>query len=403
MSTMRKPRVVLYLGAGASYFAGYQTFVTFPELLFNAQMREAEGMPPLSPNPERLLLAIRESLRRNNKATTHDNFLWRLDGYTQFLRLNQCDDALQDFLRNNTRLYDLHICTEQAVNQISATTIHHYSKNRVNMAKSAADFTAYNNMKRVIKLYSQLAQLNGDPSWLPVYTTNYDMLLEDLVSEFGNECDSRISITNAIPGVTRENAQWTSKIMEMNGQERSGIYLYRMHGCVCWFNNTPGKEVTFIRKHAAEQEKTRMCVMYPGNETEYVGNDPYGFAFRSFYRDLQKCDLVIFVGFSFRDDDVMHVLLKAMEERRGKLKLLVVDPLYTSDDVCDRLKASASRTTLPYRIPKKGDTDSEIHSITTPFGEDATMDLSILSKCREILNGKEEEDEKPDGYAIGSQ
>lgn len=38
----RKPRVVLYLGAGASFFAGYQTFVTFPELLFNRQLRATE-------------------------------------------------------------------------------------------------------------------------------------------------------------------------------------------------------------------------------------------------------------------------------------------------------------------------------------------------------------------------
>jgi hypothetical protein len=381
----RRPRVILYLGAGASYYAGYQTFVTFPELLFNPQMRDAEGMPPLSPNSERLLIAIRESLRRNNKATTHDNFLWRLDGYTQFLRLNQCDDALQEFLKNNTRLYDLHICTEQAINQISATTIHHYSKNRVIAAKATKPNT-YKNMKRIHNLYCQLAKLNGDPSWLPIFTTNYDMLIEDLFSEFSNDPDSCIPITNAIPCVTRENASWTPKLMGMNGQDKSGIYLWRLHGCVCWFYNAARAEITFLRKHAAEQEKTRMCVMYPGNETEYVGNDPYGFAFRSFYRNLQTCDLVVFVGFSFRDDDVMHILLKAMEERHGNLKLLIVDPLYTYEDVRDSLKASASRTTMPYRIPEA----DEIKSITMPFGENEYMDLSILSACNEILSRKGE-------------
>ena len=92
-----KSKVILFLGAGASHFAGYKTFVTFPQLLFEKELREQEGIPPLPINSERILIAIRDSLIKNNKATTHDNFLWRLDAYTQFLRLNQRDEVLQEF------------------------------------------------------------------------------------------------------------------------------------------------------------------------------------------------------------------------------------------------------------------------------------------------------------------
>jgi hypothetical protein len=379
----RRPRVVLYLGAGASYFAGYQTFVTFPELLFNPQLRAAEDMPELSPNSVRILKAIRDSLHRNNKATTHDNFLWRLDGYTQFLRLNQCDDVLQEYLRNNSRLYDLHLCTEQAINQISATTIAHYSLNRVAAAKNSGSIT-YTHLRRVYELYCHLAQLNGEPPWLPIYTTNYDMLLEDLASEFGSRSDPYYAFTNAIPGVTTEKAHWTPDLLASPDREPVGFHLWRMHGCVCWFYNAVHSDITFLRNHATEQEKVRMCVMYPGNETEYVGNDPYGFAFRSFYRHLQTCDLVVFVGFSFRDDDVMHVLLKALEERQGKIKLLVVDPLYTREDVRDSLKGAASRTTMPYRIPSA----SEIESLAMPFGDNENQDAQVLAACTDMLDKK---------------
>jgi hypothetical protein len=379
----RRPRVVLYLGAGASSFAGYQTFVTFPELLFNDDLRKVEGLPPLSPNSARILTAIRESLRRNNKATTHDNFLWRLDGYTQFLRLNQCDEALQDFLRNNTRLYDLHICTEQAINQICATTIGHYSLNRVAAARDSKSIV-YTHLRRIYQLYCQLAQLNGDSPWLPVFTTNYDMLMEDLDAEFGSTTDSRFPLTNGIDGLTTEKAPLTPSLLCSSDAATTGFNLWRLHGCVCWFYDPARSEIGFLRNRAIEQEKVRMCVMYPGNETEHVGNDPYGFAFRSFYRHLQTCDLVVFIGFSFRDDDVMHVLLKALEERRGSLRLLVVDPLYSSDDVRASLKGAASRTTMPVRVPEM----KEVDSLTMPFGESEDLDAKVLTACKEILARK---------------
>lgn len=380
----REPRVILYLGAGASCFAGYHSFVTFPELLFNRQLRADENMPDLSQSSERILTAIRESLRRNNKATTHDNFLWRLDGYTQFLRLNQCDDALQDFLRNASRLYDLHICTEQAINQISATTIRHYSLNRVERARTTQSIR-YENMRRVHDLYSRIAALNGDPPWLPIFTTNYDMLLEDLVAEFGESCGHQPGLVNGIPGLTTDQAGWTPVLFQTKAQVPAGFYLWRLHGCVCWFYNEARSEVCFQRKGAAEQEKVRLCTMYPGNETEYVGNDPYGFAFRSFYRHLQTCDLVVFIGFSFRDDDVMHVLLKVLEERQGRLKLLIVDPLYSHYDVCGNLKGAASRTTMPFRVPEP----SEMDSLQMLFGENTELDEGILRACKNIIARKE--------------
>jgi len=341
-------------------------------------------MAPLPANAERILSAIRESLRRNNKATTHDNFLWRLDGYTQFLRLNQCDEALQDFLRNNTRLYDLHICTQQAVNQISATTITHYALNQVERARAARG-ARYDNMRRVYELYSALAALNGDPPWLPIFTTNYDMLFEDLVTEFGSTDSTKLQLITGIDGLTTEEAAWNPRLYRTNHRPPVGFYLWRLHGCVCWFYDAARSEICFRRRNAANLEQVRLCTMYPGNETEYVGNDPYGLAFRSLYAHLQRCELAVFIGFSFRDDDVMHVLLKALEERRGRLKLLIVDPLYTHCDVYGNLKGSSSRTPLPYCLPDGKD----MNSLQVTFGDRDDRDSGVLAECKAMLANKE--------------
>jgi SIR2-like domain len=380
MGMKSAPRVILYLGAGASHFAGYYTFVNFPELLFNADLRRSEHMPDLSPNSERILKAIRLSLERNNKPTTHDNFLWRLDGYTQLLRLNQSDDVLQEFLRENTRLFDLHICTEQAIHQISASTIHHYSSNQVQKAREAGQLT-YENMRSVLALYRQIAMFNGQDAVLPVFTTNYDMLLEDLVDEFGCPEDIRVSLSNGIPGRQKELMAWRSQEYNHRSDEAYKLYLYRLHGCVCWFYHDQGdSNIYFHRRDATQQQIDKLYAMYPGREAR-VGLGPHGHSFRTFYQHLQVCDLVVFVGFSFRDDDVMHVLLKALSERRGKLKLLVADRLYTTADIKMKLEDASHRTTFPFRLPK----DNEIISLNMKFGTDVGFDARILECCQTML------------------
>ena len=178
-------RVVLYLGAGASQFAGYRTFADFPVLLFNQAVRDAEQLPPLPDAAERLLHDIKVALESRDGWTTHDRFLWRLNEYQQILNLNLSDPAIQPFLRDASRqLYDLSCCTTAAVNVMAQTTVRHYSGNRVRLAHDGESHI-YENMKRVYNLYMAMAGLNPT-GCLSVFTTNYDMLMENLCDEFGD-------------------------------------------------------------------------------------------------------------------------------------------------------------------------------------------------------------------------
>lgn len=377
---MKYPRVILFLGAGASQFAGYFTFVEFPQLLFDKQLREYEGLPPLGSKSEKILSAIRGSLDRNGIATTHDNFLWRLDGYTQLLRLNQKDEALQEYLKDNSKLYELYLCTQQAVQQITASTIGHYSKNRVSDDKPYL----FEKLTKVYQLYRSLAKLNANGVPLPIFTTNYDMLIEDLVYKFYDTSGMEVLFANGMPGYTRELSAWNPTEYNLNMRDMGGFHLHRLHGCVCWFYHAQGdRRVYFHRNDASQQNEDQLCAMYPGRETE-IGTGPHGHSFRLFYRYLQHCELAVFIGFSFRDDDVMHVILKALSERKGKLKILVIDRLYTRDDIRNKLENSGNRTPFPTRLPK----DSEVDSLAMEFPKPVKFDEDILDKCQIMLSNK---------------
>lgn len=378
----RDPRIVLYLGAGASHFAGYRTFADFPVLIFDPNVRQAEGLSPLPPNAERLLSAIKDSLERTDGWTTHDRFLWRLNEYQHLLDLNQADPALQPFLRDATKLYDLFLCTTEAINVMANTTVRHYSGNRVDDAHKN-NGAMYESMRGAYELYVEMAKLNGPQPYLPIFTTNYDMLIEDLCGHFRDDAGSPI-LVNGLPDMKEEGGIWTCSPYDEIPQARPVLHLFRLHGCACWFYHSTGDgNIYFHRVDAGQQSVRKLCAMYPGLERER-GAGPHGHSFRAFHDLLQVCELIIFIGFSFRDDDVMHVLLKALADRRGALRVLIVDNMYTKHNVQGRLREAERRSTFPTYVPY----DDEITSLRLDFGLQEGFAAEILRACVSLI-GKE--------------
>lgn len=375
------PSVVLYLGAGASQFAGYRTFADFPVLLFNQTVRDAEQLPPLPDAAIRLLTEIKVALESQDGWTTHDRFLWRLNEYEHILNLNRSDPAIQPFLRDASRqLFDLWCCTQAAVNVMAQTTVRHYSSNRVVPAHQS-DPTTYQNMKRAYSLYMKMAELNGASGCLPVFTTNYDMLIEDLCSEFHESSTTRQPLANGLLHVNEEGETWVPLTCDGKCTACSILQYFRLHGCASWFYAQPGDpNVYFHRKDAHTKPISNLCAMYPGLERER-GAGPHGHGFRALYRMLQVCDLIVFIGFSFRDDDVMHVLLKALAERQGQLQLLIVDSTYTKHNVASRLEEAARRSTFPADVPE----DTCIVAMKVRYGVDEGFDDRILTQCKQML------------------
>jgi hypothetical protein len=120
--------------------------------------------------------------------------------------------------------------------------------------------------------------------------------------------------------------------------------------------------------------------MYPGLERER-GSGPHGHGFRAFYHLLRLCDLIVFIGFSFRDDDVMHIVLNALAERRERLKVLIVDNSLTAPNVASCLEEAERRSSFPARTPKEG----SIKGMKLRFGIDAGFDDAILNECNALL------------------
>ena len=377
------PKIVVFLGSGASAFAGYRTFETFPSLISDETIRIQEELPPLHSTTLPLLEEIRQTLLIAGKHTTHDNYLWALSDYKTLWHTLRLDGVLRTRFLKSTNLWGEFAyfaqITYDATKDITLITLKHYSANRVRMAKQQNE-AVYDAMKRVYSLYMQLASINNpDVPFLPVFTTNYDMLIEDMFIEFGRSNPLLFPLTNGISGNVTEGVHWCKTQFPQTYLDLRGLYLYRIHGCVCWFYHNIGDEnAYFHRLDCMGQNSDKLCAMYPGQEA-YPGANPHGFGYREFHRMLLDCDCILFIGFSFRDDDVMQLTLSTNAQRRVPLKIIVLDPALRDTDALASLEASSKRTPHPARTPDP----KEIVSIDARFGY-SDFDTKLMDIINQI-------------------
>jgi hypothetical protein len=362
---------MIFLGAGASQFAGYLTFRTFDRLLLDPHTRAKAGLPALAPDTERFLGEVSQALKAIPRPTTHDNYLWLLNNYRDFCKKFKTHAGVQRrFDKIHAQISPFSDTIQYVMDAITYTTLHHYGAQR-NIESTGNE---------VREFYFRVAELNSPLSpYLPIFTTNYDLLLEALLRPLPQDAQA-IPLVTGIPNITQEGATWSPKPFY---QCKSGIHLHRLHGCVAWFYHGPADPHVYYHQVSPDLDwKNNLCVMFPGREI-FPGKDPHGFAFRRLYGSLLSSTVVAFIGFSFRDDDVVHSFLAANAARRYPLRVIVADPYMTKDDILKALEDSATRTTLPFRVP----TSEQVRCSDVNFGSLGSCDKILRLIKEELSNG----------------
>lgn len=344
------PNVILVLGAGASAFAGYRTFATFPDLIFDDSLRNKDGIPEVRRQTRALLSEIHSALEILGVPPTHDSFLRALDSYVDMWRVLRTDPTLRlRFLNETVRWSEFAYFSENvkdAAEDLTRITISHYSDNKVVKLKSGPEpiFSAARSVYDFIRAMAAMNS-NASPS-LDIFTTNYDMLIEDLFSEFGSDS---VHLTTGFPTVAhKDKHNWNAGLYT---QENS-VRLFRLHGCVCWFRQQEAlvDKVSFCRKNTLEQSWNQVCIVHPGRQ-DLMRRDPCHTTFQRLYESLKTCKVAVFVGFSFRDDDVAQILLSANAFRKDPLKMVVVGPSLSIPELLDNLQRFKEQSVLPVKVP----------------------------------------------------
>ena len=450
MNSKDKPKVILFLGSGASAFVGYRTFATFPELLLNQRIRAEEGLGPILPEIESLLKEVKEQLNVRSEPTTHDNFLRILYEYKKLWLDLRTDSILRSRFLSKTMQWsdfaNFSETVEDAIREIAITTARHYSKNRVNddntnkineicdslinsikqekinenskekkineinkksnsfleLAKQDIPQNKENNkINQIRDFYVKLAtENNSRKPYLPIFTTNYDTFIEDLFKD----SKPKFLVEDGMQECKEKCAQFRERCSEhfwdkdKYDSTHGGLHLMKMHGCVRWFyksndqnkKDEENQKVCFYSKNYLEMSKPnldKLCVMYPGRK-QFPGYDPQDFAFNKFYEMLLECEIIIFIGFSFRDEDINHLLMSAYKQRKSKsshtFEIFALDPNINNVYIRNEFKKTKYNTEFPIEIPS----DSDIKYSNFRFGEKNKDLEDFLKNIKYILRSR---------------
>jgi hypothetical protein len=173
----------------------------------------------------------------------------------------------------------------------------------------------YPNEDKVNELYNPLLDIvRWKEQKISLFTVNYDPVT-DAIMEIAEQMK--------IPSYDgfKPRGRW-----DPSGYNdiKKGFNIYRLHGSMSWIKQ--GAHVINTRDYSRRSGNTKHLIIYPGykgnpeNEEEEVFYYPHN-ALRT---QLEKTDLLIVIGFSFRDNHINSILNNAFKKNPG-LKLIVIN------------------------------------------------------------------------------
>ena len=275
-------KIILFLGAGASASFGYPTTKQFIDSLKTELAKTSEYQAQLLDYFLNLkgfadiehVLELLDSLQSINKHPVTDLFRT----YTSIINLRGQKINFNDFLNRAKSLRD----------KIQVDVFRQYEFNPDSRSKINEVY---------VSLFESLMKLNsGD---LPVFTTNYDRVIE-------NFCiNNDIDFTDGFRRIgNSDEAIWdATQYSEMEKRnDKKSIHLFKLHGSLNWRERKDGKIVRVSPEEMTKGSKRykRNLVIYPAEKLK-PEIEPFKALHEMFLERFTQSNIVIFIGFAFRD------------------------------------------------------------------------------------------------------
>ena len=253
--------------------------------------------------------------------------------------------ALEEFLDDENKNLQKHILEAQryfpsisstssaSVNQIINSTykdFQKYAREYLKYLKRSIYSTLDNNhidTEKACTLYTNILSTTKKKypdSKISIFTTNYDLSFEN-VCRREKERFKKISIdTDTINyGFTPQSDVFVSNT-KYNNIERKPIEYYKLHGSLDWHYD----DLNNCTKSGANDypfDPDKMPILYPGVKGR-PKKEPFISLHNIFFERLQTVDIVIVMGFAFRDPYI-NELIKISKMTNKRIKMIYFNPI----------------------------------------------------------------------------
>ena len=162
------------------------------------------------------------------------------------------------------------------------------------------------------KFLDNLLKLEGP---LEIFTTNYDKIFECTISLNGLPIELGRTYNPITDSLIVDTNLWTGESDKLNK-------LTKLHGSVTWKWVGPDeKYVECTNLKDIDFDYTRNAILYPGHKGR-----PSEYPFSLFYMWLEhvaaECKAAIFVGYSFRDEEINRILIQGIGNRDIRIAVI---------------------------------------------------------------------------------
>ena len=179
--------------------------------------------------------------------------------------------------------------------------------------------------KENLKLYDDVFGIicNSDDG-IHICTTNYDQVMENYID---NDDNGLIRVDGFVHDNATHKLIFQSNIL-FNPQQNNTIntkncYLYKLHGSLNWITHE-GQ----IRQRETDESFAdgSNFVIYPtrSSKDDDYKQEPYATMLAKFKERIEKTDVFIVIGYSFRDESINKEFQNFL--RRNKTKMFVISP-----------------------------------------------------------------------------
>ena len=314
---MPEPKVVFFLGAGASAFMGLPT--TEPLMTSFIDQHRTCNIGSMiknynKKNIENLYFDVNELLSlQKNMVLPHIPILCATDGVIDCIEDWDNVDRTSQTLSDEQLLCDEHPSLESSQSESYFESVHNMLEHlKHSLGKHVFESLEYNKTKLsdyctvIERLRIVAGSLTTD-----IITTNYDLLIENCCDNLG------LQIIDGFSKMPSGKGKWDGKFGGIGD-----IKLLKLHGSLNWHkesDETPVRESTEM-----QYNPTRSIWIEPAPQKEGTDKEPLKTIREEFQKILRDCDLLVVIGCSFNDEIWKKMIYDEINNKDSNMRLLYI-------------------------------------------------------------------------------
>ena len=136
-----------------------------------------------------------------------------------------------------------------------------------------------------------------DTETVEIFTTNYDLVLEQVIEKYKLDIETGRKSNNL--QTTLNMTLWSPQPPTNNRGK-----LTKLHGSMDWQRNSDG---TIVASSVSTENPEKQAILYPGAKKE-LQKEPFTAFHEHLRKIVDRADVAIFIGYSFRDEHINEIL-----------------------------------------------------------------------------------------------